>query len=76
MKSVRERIEVLREMHSVLNAQIDHIEKNPAHRQEGGVHIQQLVELKKKRLQYRDEISRLERVDFEERTQRVDWGDE
>lgn len=76
MKSISERIAILREMHGALNAQIDKIERDPSHREEGGVHLQQLKDLKKKRLAFRDEINRLERVEFEERTQRVEWGDE
>jgi hypothetical protein len=41
-----------------------------------GVDIEHLAELKKKKLMLKDEISKLNRLQCEEDTQRVGYGDE
>ena len=71
----RDRIAKLREDHQRLNAQIDKLEREHLAEENGGVSTEQLSELKKKRLQYLDEIRRLERLQYEERL-KVEWGDE
>lgn len=71
----RDRIAKLREDHQRLNAQIDRLEREHLAEENGGVSPEQLSELKKKRLQYLDEIRRLERLQYEERL-KVEWGDE
>ena len=65
------RIKHLEEMHRLLDKQINEMQINHPHVDE--VH---LAELKKKKLQTKDEISRLNRLQWEEDTQRVGYGDE
>lgn len=71
----RDRIAKLREDHQRLNAQIDKLEHTHLAETNGGVSAEKLSELKKKRLQYLDEIRRLERLQYEERL-KVEWSDE
>ena len=71
----RDRIAKLREDHQRLNVQIDKLEREHLAEENGGVSAEHLSDLKKKRLQYLDEIRRLERLQYEERL-KVDWGDE
>ena len=71
----RDRIAKLREDHQRLNAQIDKLEREHLAEENGGVSVEHLSELKKKRLQYLDEIRRLERLQYEEQL-KVEWGDE
>ena len=47
-------------MHKVLNKQIDDMERNHPHVEEA-----KLVELKKKKLQYKDEIARLNKLQWD-----------
>ena len=58
-------------MHRDLNKQIDDMERNHPH-----VETAKLVEMKKKKLQYKDEISRLSKLDWEERHERVNMDDD
>ena len=69
--SYNNRIKQLEEMHRVLNKQIDDMERNHPH-----VEIEKLANLKKQKLQIKDEISRLTRLQWEEDTQRTGYGDE
>lgn len=71
----RDRIEKLRETHQRLNVQIDKLEREHLAEENGGVSTETLSEMKKKRLQYLDEIRRLERLQYEERL-RIEWSDE
>ena len=71
----RDRIAKLREEHQLLNARIDKLERERLAEENGGVGADQLSEFKKKRLQYLDEIRRLERLQYEERL-KVEWSDE
>lgn len=71
----RDRIAKLREDHQQLNVQIDRLEREHLAEENGGVSSEQMSELKKKRLQYLDEIRRLERLQYEERL-KVEWSDE
>lgn len=66
----KEKIRHLEEMHRVLNKQIDDMERDHPH-----VEVNKLVEMKKRKLQLRDEISRLNRLQWEHDHERVDLGD-
>lgn len=54
------RIKHLEEMHRVLNKQIDDMERNHPHVEES-----KLAELKKKKLQMKDELARLKKLQWE-----------
>ena len=54
------KIKHLEEMHKVLNKQIDDMERNHPH-----VEVDKLSELKKKKLSIKDEISRLNRLQWD-----------
>ena len=58
-------------MHRVLNKQIDDMERNHPH-----VEVEKLSNLKKQKLQLKDEISRLTRLQWEEENERTGYGDE
>ncbi len=58
-------------MHKLLDKQINEMQINHP-----GVDIEHLTELKKKKLQIKDEISKLNRIQWEEDTQRIGYGDE
>lgn len=66
----KEKIKHLEEMHRVLNKQIDDMERNHPH-----VEVNKLAEMKKRKLMLRDEISRLNRLQWEHDHERVDLGD-
>jgi hypothetical protein len=69
--SYKGRIKHLEEMHKLLDKQINEMQTNHP-----GVDLEHLAELKKKKLQIKDEISRLNRLQWEEDTQRTGYGDE
>lgn len=69
--SYKSRINHLEEMHKLLDKQITEMQTNHP-----GVDITHLAELKKKKLQIRDEISKLNKLQWEEETQRIGYGDE
>ena len=69
--SYKERIRQLEYLHEQIDQQIDKMEKNHPHVEE--VKVQ---EMKKKRLQYRDELSRLRKLQWEEDHERVDFDDD
>jgi hypothetical protein len=58
--SYKNRIKHLEEMHKVLNKQIDDMERNHPH-----VATDNLTSLKKQKLQLKDEISRLNKLQWE-----------
>lgn len=60
----------LEEMHRVLNKQIDDMERNHPH-----VEVDKLTEMKKQKLKIKDEISRLNRLQWEHDHERVDLGE-
>lgn len=66
----KEKIRHLEEMHRVLNKQIDDMERNHPH-----VEVNKLADMKKRKLQLRDEISRLNRLQWDHDHERVDLGD-
>jgi hypothetical protein len=66
----KEKIKHLEEMHRVLNKQIDDMERNHPH-----VEVAKLAEMKKQKLALRDEISRLNKLQWEHDHERVDLGD-
>jgi hypothetical protein len=68
--SYKGRIKHLEEMHKLLDKQINEMQNNHPHVDE--VH---LAEMKKKKLQLKDEISRLNKLQWEEDTQRVGYDD-
>lgn len=69
--SYKGRIKHLEEMHKLLDKQINEMQMNHPHVDE--IH---LAEMKKKKLQLKDEISRLNKLQWEEETQRLNYGDE
>lgn len=69
--SYRERIKHLEQLHKQINEEIDKMERNHPHVQEHKLH-----DMKKQRLAYRDELSRLNRLQWEEDHERVDFDDD
>lgn len=61
----------LEEMHKVLNKQIDDMERDHPH-----VEVEKLTEMKKRKLQIKDEISRLNRLQWEHEHEHLDYGDD
>lgn len=68
--NIKDRISWLEEEHARMNKQIDHMEKHTVPDQ------QEMHDLKKKRLQYKDELVTLRKQLHEEIHERLDWGDE
>jgi hypothetical protein len=66
----KEKIKNLEEMHRTLNKQIDDMERNHPH-----VEVDRLAELKKKKLSVKDEISRLNKLQWDHDHEHVDLGD-
>ena len=64
------KIQHLEEMHRVLNKQIDDMERNHPH-----VEVDKLTEMKKQKLRIKDEISRLNKLQWEHDHERVDFGE-
>ena len=54
------RIKHLEELHRVLNKQIDDMERNHPH-----VEVDKLAEMKKKKLLFKDEIAKLQKLQWE-----------
>lgn len=69
--SYRERIKHLEQLHKQLNEEIDKMERNHPHVQE-----QKLHDMKKQKLAYRDELSRLNRLQWEEDHERVNFDED
>lgn len=69
--SYKNRVQHLEEMHRLLDKQINEMQTNHP-----GVDAEHVIELKKKKLQIKDEISRLKKLQWEEDTQRIGYGDE
>jgi hypothetical protein len=68
--SYKGRIKQMEEMHRLLDKQINEMQINHPH-----VDEQHVTELKKKKLQIKDEISRLNRMQWEEDHERVGYDD-
>jgi uncharacterized protein YdcH (DUF465 family) len=66
----KEKIKNLEAMHQSLNTQIDDMERNRPHTE-----VNKLAEMKKKRLAVKDEIFRLNKLQWEHDHERVDLGD-
>ena len=66
----KSKIKQLEESHRVLNKQIDDMERNHPHVEEA-----KLAEMKKKKLQYKDELARLNKLQWEHDHETV-HGDE
>lgn len=66
----RNRIATLTESHRLIDNTIKELEKNP----DGDA--LKISEMKKKKLQYKDEIKRLERLQWEYEHETVDFGDD
>lgn len=64
------KIKQLEESHKILNKQIDDMERNHPHVEEA-----KLSELKKKKLLIRDEIARLNKLQWDHDHESVDLGD-
>lgn len=69
--SYKGRIKHLEEMHKLLDKQITEMQTNHP-----GVDVEHLAELKKKKLLLKDEISKLNRLQWEEENERIGYGDE
>jgi hypothetical protein len=69
--SYKGRIKHLEEMHRLLDKQITEMQTNHP-----GVDIEHLAELKKKKLLLKDEISKLNRLQWEEDNERIGYGDQ
>lgn len=69
--SYKARIKHLEEIHKSLNKQIDDMERNHPH-----VEVNKLANLKKQKLQMKDEIGRLTKLQWEEENERIGYGDE
>ena len=65
------KIAELEKQHHKLNVEIDKMEKNHP-----GVDTLRVASTKKERLALRDEISRLNRLDWEDKYERVDFDDD
>lgn len=65
------KIQHLEEMHKVLNKQIDDMERDHPH-----VEVEKLTDMKKRKLQLKDEISRLNRLQWEHDHEHLDYGDD
>lgn len=68
--SYKGRIKHLEEMHKLLDKQISEMQINHPHVDEAHV-----AELKKKKLQIKDEISRLNKLQWDEDHERVNYDD-
>jgi hypothetical protein len=66
----KSKIKHLEEMHKVINKQIDDMERNHPH-----VEAEKLADMKKRKLQIKDEISRLNKLQWEHDHERVDLGE-
>lgn len=66
----RTRIASLTEAHRMLDKQIIEAEKNP------NFDSTKLVEMKKQKLKYKDEISRLTKLQWEHDHEHLDYGDD
>jgi hypothetical protein len=66
----KSKIKHLEEMHKVLNKQIDDMERNHPH-----VEVDKLSDMKKQKLQLKDEISRLNKLQWEHDHEHVDLGE-
>lgn len=66
----RNRIATLTESHRLIDNTITELEKNP------NSDALKISDLKKKKLQYKDEIKRLERLQWENDHETVDFGDD
>lgn len=66
----KDKIKQLEETHRVLDKQIADMERNHPH-----VEVDKLTEMKKKKLAYRDEISRLNKLQWEYDHERVNLDD-
>lgn len=68
--SYKSRINHLEEMHKLLDKQINEMQTNHP-----GVDVEHLAELKKKKLQIKDEISRLNKLQWDEDHERLGYDD-
>lgn len=66
----RNRIATLQESHRLIDKTIQEMEKNP------DADALKISEMKKKKLQYKDELRRLERAQWEHDNETVDFGDD
>lgn len=66
----RNRIATLNESHRLIDMAIQELEKNP------NSDALKISDLKKKKLQYKDEIRRLEKLQWENDHEIVDFGDD
>lgn len=67
--SYREQIRRLTETHRVLDEQVKHLEMI-------GASQERIVELKKRKLMFKDELARLHKLQWEEERERLDYSDD
>lgn len=67
--NLKSRLNWLQEQHAIMDRKIDHMTKHTV------THTEDVADLKKKRLQYRDEIATIQRQLHEETHERVDWNE-
>ena len=67
--TLADRIKFLEDTHRYLNKEIDSIEKSRV------FDDQELTEKKKKRLQIKDELAKLQRQQFEQQHEVLDWDE-
>jgi hypothetical protein len=65
----KQRIETLTESHRLIDQAIIDMEKS-------GADPRKIIEMKKKKLQYRDELSRMQRIQWEYDNESVDFEDD
>jgi hypothetical protein len=67
--NLKSRLNWLQEQHKMLDRKIDDITKHTI------THTEDVADLKKKRLQYRDEIATIQKQLHEETHERLDWNE-
>ena len=67
--NLTDRLNWLIEQHKILDSQIDNLTKHTV------THSEDVADLKKKRLQYRDEIVKIKKQLHEEMHERLDWDE-
>ena len=67
--NLKSRLNCLQEQHKMLDRKIDDLTKHTV------THSEDVADLKKKRLQYRDEIATIQKQIHEETHERLDWDE-
>ena len=67
--NLKDRLNWLQEQHKMLDRKIDDLTKHTV------THTEDIADLKKKRLQFRDEIATIQKQLHEEAHERLDWDE-